>query len=70
MMNEMWVHNYEPASKCQNMVWKHTTVHFRSVPSAKKMMLTLFWDFNGPILKYYQDSGQTAHIIVLCLKRR
>jgi len=34
-------------------------MEFKSMSSAGKVMLTLYWDFNGPILKY-QDSGQTV----------
>jgi hypothetical protein len=34
------------------------TKKFKSVPYASKVMLMLFWDFNGPILKHYQDYGQ------------
>jgi hypothetical protein len=29
-------------------------------------MLTLFLDFNGPILEHYQDRGQTANIARYC----
>jgi hypothetical protein len=31
------------------------TKKFRHVLSASKVTLTQFWDFNGPILKHYQD---------------
>jgi len=55
--DEMWVYHYEPVSKCQRMEWKHTslprTKKFKYVPSASKVMLMLFWDLNGPILKHY-----------------
>jgi hypothetical protein len=58
-VDEICVHRYEPAIKRQSVGWKHNlspmTKKFRSVPSAGKMILTLFWDFNGPIL---QDHGQ------------
>jgi hypothetical protein len=33
---------------------------FKSVPSASKVILTVFWDLNGPILKHSQDHGQTV----------
>jgi hypothetical protein len=29
----------------------------KNVPSTGKVM-TLFWDFNGPILKHHQDHGE------------
>jgi len=58
------VHNYEPEGKYQSMEWKHTLLHqskkFVSVPFARKVMLMLFWDFNGPILKHFQECGQTV----------
>jgi hypothetical protein len=35
------------------------TKKLRSVPSAGKVMLMLFWDFNRSILEHFQDQGQT-----------
>jgi len=31
------------------------------VPSTGKVMLMLFWDFNRPIHKHYQNCGQTVN---------
>jgi len=39
---------------------------FRSVPSAGKVMLISFWDFNGPTLEHYQDQGQMINSGVYC----
>jgi len=54
IVKEMWVHCYEPASRCQSMGWKHLssprTKKIESVPFAGKMMLTLVCYFNGPNL--------------------
>jgi hypothetical protein len=33
-----------------------TSIKFRSIPSAGKVMLTLSWDLNGPILENCQVS--------------
>jgi hypothetical protein len=33
--------------------------HHRSVPSASRVTLMLFWGFIGSILEYYQDYAQT-----------
>jgi len=44
------------------MEWEHMSLRtkkFKSVPYASKVMLTLFWDINGPILKHYHDHGQS-----------
>jgi hypothetical protein len=39
---------------------------FRSVPSAGKVILMLFWGFNGPILKQHQDCGQMVNSAQYC----
>jgi len=73
--NEMWVHHYEHASKCQSVEWKYMsfprTKKIRSVPSAGKVMLILFWDFNGLILQHFKDHGQMVNSAWYCamLKR-
>jgi hypothetical protein len=58
-------HYYEPESKTQSMEWRHTSSpakkKFKSAPSAEKLMLTLFWDMNGPILEHYQAKGETVN---------
>jgi len=38
----------------------------KSVSSASIVMLTLFWDFNGPVLKQYQDHGQMINSARYC----
>jgi hypothetical protein len=46
ILDEIWVHHYEPAAKAQSMAWKRPTSpvskKFKSRPSAGKIMLT-FW---------------------------
>ena len=63
--DETWVHHYEPECKRQSMEWKHsqspTRKKFRSQPSAGKLMLTVFWDSQGPILEHYQERGSTIN---------
>jgi hypothetical protein len=44
------VYHYQSGSKRLSIEWKHTiakTNKFKSVPSAGKVMLVLFWGFNG-----------------------
>jgi hypothetical protein len=36
---------------------------FKSAPSAGKLVLTLFWDMSGPILKHYQQKGETVNSV-------
>jgi hypothetical protein len=42
------------------------TKKFKSEPSVSKVMLMLFWDYDGPILKYYQDHGQMVNSAWYC----
>jgi len=42
------------------------TREFKSGPSGGNVMLTLFWDRNGPFLEQYQDCGQTASSARYC----
>jgi len=36
------------------------------MPSASKVMLTLFWDFDGPILEHHKECGQTVSSVQYC----
>ena len=46
------------------MQWKHpsspASKKFKTQASAGKVMLTIFWDVNGPILVHFQEKGQTV----------
>jgi histone-lysine N-methyltransferase SETMAR len=63
--DETWVHYYEPESKQQSMSWKHpkspAPKKLKSTASAGKVLLTVFWDWKGPILEHYQEKGQTVN---------
>ena len=63
--DETWVHHYEPESKRQSMEWKHPQSpckeKFKTQPSAGKLMLTVFWDSQAPVLEHYQDRGTTIN---------
>jgi hypothetical protein len=67
MGDETWIQYYEPASKRQSMEWRHTSSPVKKklklAPSAGKLMLTLFWDINGPILEHYQEKGETDNSV-------
>ena len=68
--NETWVHHYDPESKRQSMEWRHPSSpvqkKFKRQPSAKKVMLMLFWDMHGPILVHFQAHGQTVNSANYC----
>jgi len=62
--DESWVYHYEPEGKGQSMQWKHPSSlankKFKTQSSAGKVMLTIFWDVNGPMLVHFQEKGQTV----------
>ena len=67
--DETWVHHYEPETKRQGMQWKHassSSKKFKSQPSAGKLMLTVFWDSQGPILEHYMEKGVTVTSVNYC----
>jgi len=46
--DESWVHHYYPENKRQSMEYRHpgspSVKKFKTVPSAKKVLFTSFWD--------------------------
>jgi len=68
--DETWIHHYEPKSKWQSMQWKHPSSpvakKFKMQPSAGNLMLTIFWDSQGPILETYQERGTTVTSAKYC----
>ena len=49
--DESWVHHYDPESKMQSMQYRHkispAPKKFKVVASARKVLLTIFWDMEG-----------------------
>ena len=60
--DETWVRHYEPEFKRQSMEWKHVgfpVKKFKSQQSKRKVMLTIFWDLQGPITFSFLQKGST-----------
>ena len=53
-MDETWIHHYTPESKQQSKQWKEASCSApkktRSVPSAGKVMASVFWDAEDILL--------------------
>lgn len=62
--DETWLHHFDPETKRQSMEWHHVTSprkKFKSVPSAGKVMATVFWDSEGVILVNIMAKGTTIN---------
>jgi len=61
--DESWFHHFEPETKRQSMEWHHlhspSKKKAKTVPSAAKVMGTVFWDAEGLILAKFLEPGQT-----------
>ena len=61
----MFYHHYEPESKWQSVGWRHVNSpskkKFKMLPSAGKVMCTVFWDRKGVILLDFVEPGQTIN---------
>ena len=64
-MDETWVHHFTPEAKQQSKQWKHPGSPLpkkaKTVPSAGKVMASVFWDADGILLIDYLQKGQTIN---------
>ena len=64
-MDETWVHHFTPEAKQQSKQWKHSgpppPKKTKTVPSAGKVMASVFWDADGILLIDYLQKGQTIN---------
>ena len=64
-MDETWVHHFTPEAKQQLKQWKHPGSPLpkkaKTVPSAGKVMASVFWDADGILLIDYLQKGQTIN---------
>jgi len=62
--DESWVYHFELESKRQSMQWKHllslANKKFKTQTFTGKVMLTILWDVNGPMLVHFQGKDQTV----------
>ena len=65
IMDETWVHHFTSEAKQQSKQWKHPgsppPKKAKTVPSAGKIMASLFWDADGILLIDYLQKGQTIN---------
>lgn len=62
-VDETWIHHYTPETKQQSKQWtargEPTPKKAKTVPSAGKVMATVFWDSKGILLIDYLQKGKT-----------
>jgi len=62
-MDEIWIHHYTPESKQQSKQWTEAGCSVpkktRSVPSAGKVMASVFWDAEGILFIDYLEKVKT-----------
>ena len=62
--DETWCQHYEPESKRQSVEWRHmnspSKKKFKTLPSAGKVICTVFWDRKRVILLDFLEPGQTS----------
>ncbi|UYV72456.1 hypothetical protein LAZ67_9003230 [Cordylochernes scorpioides] len=62
-MDETWAHHFTPESKQQSMQWRHSgsppPKKAKPVPSAGKVMVSVFWDSEGVLLLDFLNKAQT-----------
>lgn len=62
-MDETWVHHYTPETKQQSKQWVKAggpaPKKAKSIPSAGKVMASVFWDAKGILLIDYLEKGRT-----------
>jgi len=62
-MDETWIHHYTPESKQQSKQWTEAGCSApkktMSVPSAGKVMASVFWDAEGILFVDYLEKGKT-----------
>ena len=63
--DKSWFQHFDPATKRQSMEWHHldspTKKKPKTMPSAKKIMGTFFWDAEGCILIEFLEPGKTIN---------
>ena len=63
--DESWVHHFDPESKVQSMEYQHKTSpsprKFKVIASARKVLLTIFWDMKGVVHMQFLKQGHMVN---------
>ncbi|GFW98758.1 histone-lysine N-methyltransferase SETMAR [Trichonephila clavipes] len=68
--DETWCHHYEPETKRDSMQWKHASSpppkKFRAMKSAGKVLLTVFFDVQSPLLVEFLEHRKSINPDLYC----
>ena len=63
--NESWIHHFDPEEKRLSMEYRHTSFSrpkkFKTMPSAGKILLTVFRDSQRVYMTEFLESGKTVN---------
>ena len=63
--NESWIHHFYPEEKRLSMKYRHTSSprpkKFKTMPSAGKILLTVFWDSQRVYMTEFLEAGKTVN---------
>jgi hypothetical protein len=69
--DESWIHYYQPETKMASKEWRYSSSpkqkEFRTRASTGKLMLTLFWDHQDPLVEHYTSKGTTVISASYCI---
>jgi len=63
--DESWIHHFDPEEKRLSMQYRHTLSpcpkKFKTMPSAGKILLTVFWDSQRVYMPEFLEAGNTVN---------
>ena len=62
---ESWIHHFDPEEKRLSMQYRHTSSprpkKFKTMPSAGRILLTVFWDSQRVYMTEFLEAGNTVN---------
>ena len=68
--DKTWVHHFDPfknAEQAMEVHWLTTPKKFERVPSAGKVMVSIFLDSQGVIMIDYLEKGYTINLTIILM---
>ena len=63
--DDSWIHHFDPEEKRLSMQYRHTSSprpkKFKTIPSAGKILLTIFWDSQRVYMREFLEAGNTVN---------